>query len=79
MKGHSNEVTRLNVGLLDYLLRRCPVNLGNIILRHMLTTPAVNKRLLSYGSIIINILRHLGFPLLSQCMTRPIDWEERSF
>ena len=44
-KGHSNEVTQLDVGLLDYLLRRRSVNLGSIILRHMLTTLAVNNRL----------------------------------
>ena len=45
-KGHSDEVTCLDVGLLDCLLRRHLVNLGYIILRHMLSTPAVNNRLL---------------------------------
>ncbi|KAH9724430.1 hypothetical protein KPL70_007481 [Citrus sinensis] len=62
-KGHNDEVTHLDVGLLDYLLRRRPVNLGYIILRHMLSTPAVNNKLFPYGSIIIRILRHFRIPI----------------
>lgn len=42
-KGHSDEVTCLDVGLLDCLLRRRPVNLGYVILHHMLSTPTVNN------------------------------------
>ncbi|KAH9801181.1 hypothetical protein KPL71_000929 [Citrus sinensis] len=63
-KGHSDEVTRLDVGLLDSLLTDRPINLGYIIVRHMLSTPAVNHRLLPYGSIITKILRRLEVPLL---------------
>ena len=62
-KGHNDEVTRLDVGLLDCLLRRHPVNLGYVILRHMLFTSAVNSRLLPYGSIITRILRHFRIPI----------------
>lgn len=56
---HSNEVTRLDMGLLDCLIRRWPVNLGYIIPRYMFTTPAVTNRLFVYGSVITKILRAL--------------------
>ncbi|KAH9670243.1 hypothetical protein KPL70_016903 [Citrus sinensis] len=41
-----------------------PINLGYIIVRHMLSTPAVNHRLLPYGNIITKILRRFEVPLL---------------
>ena len=63
-KGHSDEVTRLDVALLDSLLTDRPINLGYIIVRHMLSTPVVNHRLLPYGSIITKILRRFEVPLL---------------
>lgn len=63
-KGHSDEVTRLDVAILDSLLTDRPINLGYIIVRHMLSTPAVNHRLLPYGSIITKILRRFEVPLL---------------
>ncbi|KAH9685791.1 hypothetical protein KPL70_014095 [Citrus sinensis] len=61
-KGHSDEVTRLDVALLDSLLTDRPINLGYIIVRHMLSTPAVNHRLLPFGSIITKILRRFELP-----------------
>ena len=62
-KGHSDEVTRLNVGLLDSLISGQPINLGYVIVRHMLSTPSVNHCLLLYGSIISKILRRFKVPL----------------
>ena len=62
-KGHSDEVTCLDVGLLDCLLRRRPVNLGYIMLCHMLSTPAINNRLLPYRGVITGILRHFRIPI----------------
>ena len=62
-KGHSDEVAWLDVGLLDSLLTGRPINLGYIIMRHMLTTPAVNHCLLPYGNIISKILRYFQVPL----------------
>ena len=56
-KGHSDEVTRLDVGLLDSFITGRPINLSYVIMRHMLSTPTVNHRLLPYGSIIIKIPR----------------------
>ena len=57
-KGHSNEVIRLDVGLLDSLIEGHLINLGYVILRHMLSTAVVNYHLLPYGSIISKILCH---------------------
>lgn len=56
---HCDEVTRLDMGLLDCLIRRRLVNLGYIIPRYMFTTTAVTNRLFIYGSVIIKILRAL--------------------
>ena len=55
-KGHSDEVTRLDVSLLDSLISGRPIHIGYVIIRHMLSTLAVNHRLLPYGSIITKIL-----------------------
>ena len=62
-KGHSDEVTCLDVGLLDCLLRRRPVNLGYIMLYHILSTPTINNRLLPYRGVITGILRHFRIPI----------------
>ncbi|KAH9791791.1 homogentisate geranylgeranyltransferase [Citrus sinensis] len=61
-KGHSDEVTRLDVGLLDSLITGRSINLGYVIVRQMLSTPAVNHRLLPYGNIITKILRRFEPP-----------------
>ena len=54
---------RLNVGLLDSLLERQPINLHYVILRHMLSTLGVNNQLLPYGSVITKILQHFHVPI----------------
>ena len=53
---HANEVTRLDIGLLDSLIRGRQVHLSFTIVRHMLSTPNVSNRSLPYGSIISKIL-----------------------
>ena len=53
----------MDVGLLDSLITERPINPGYVILRHMLSTPTVNHRLLPYGSIISKILQHFQVPL----------------
>lgn len=40
---HTDEVTRLDVALLDYILQRRWVNIGYVILRHMISTPVMNN------------------------------------
>ena len=54
---------RLDIGLLDSLILDRPINLGYVIVRHMLSIPAVNHCFLSYGSIISKILRRFDVPL----------------
>ncbi|KAH9781517.1 hypothetical protein KPL71_008504 [Citrus sinensis] len=53
-KGHSDEVMRLDVGLLDSLLSDHPINLGYVIVRHMLSTLQVR--------ILHTILQHIVTP-----------------
>ena len=61
--GHADEVTRLDIGLLDSLIRGRQVHLSFTIVRHMLSTTAVSNRSLPYGSIISKILRYFLVPL----------------
>ena len=62
-QGHTDEVTRLDIGLLDSLIHRRHVSLSYIILCHMLSTPKVSNRSLPYGSIITRILKHFRVPI----------------
>ena len=55
-QGHSDEVTRLDISLLDSLIRGRKVHLAFTIMCHMLSIPAVSNRSLPYGSIISKIL-----------------------
>lgn len=71
-QGHSDKVTKLDVSLLDSLIRRRRVNLLYAILCHMLSTPAVTNQSLPCGNIIIKILRHFHVSL-----TKPIYTEIR--
>ena len=59
---HTDEVTRLDVGLLDSLIRRWHVSLSYTIFCHMLSTPKVFNRSLPYGSIITRILKFFRVP-----------------
>ena len=61
-KGH-DEVTHLDVRLLDCIIRHQQVNLGYVIMRHTLSTTKVSSILLFYGSIITKILQHSRVPL----------------
>ena len=71
-QGHTNEVTRLDVGLLDSLLHRRHVSLSYTILCHMLSTPKVTNRSLPYGSVITRILKFFKVPI-----TEPVYLETR--
>ena len=55
---HTDEVTRLDVGLLDSLIRKRHVSLSYTILCHMLSTPRVSNRSLPYDNIITRILKY---------------------
>ena len=56
-------MTRIDVGLLENLLKRRPIKLGYVILRDMLSTYGDNHLLLAYGSLISKILRHFRVPI----------------
>lgn len=62
-KGHVDEVTRLDVRLLDCIICHRQVNLGYVIMRHILSTSKVSNMLFFYGSIITRILQHSRVPL----------------
>ncbi|KAH9696622.1 hypothetical protein KPL71_023234 [Citrus sinensis] len=63
-QGHTDEVTRLDIGLLDSLIRQRHVSLSYTIMCHMLSTPKVSNRSLPYGSIITRILNHFHVPIV---------------
>ena len=71
-QGHTDEVTRLDVGLLDSLIRKRYVSLSYTILCHMLSTPRVSSQSLPYGSIITRILKYFRVPI-----TEPVYLETR--
>ena len=62
-QGHTDEVTRLDIGILDSLIRRRHVSLYYTILCHMMSTPKVSNQSLPYGSIITRILKHFRVPI----------------
>ena len=71
-QGHTDEVTRLDVGLLDSLIRRRQVSLSYTILCHMLSTLRVSNRSLPNDSIITRILKFFRVPI-----TEPVYLETR--
>ena len=58
--GHLDEVSHMDVALIDCILRRRPINLGYTIIRTMLTIPNLITRSLPYGSLpeSLNTLRY---------------------
>ena len=61
--GHAHHVTRLDVALLDCILRGRKVNFGYVILRHMLSIPAINNWSFAFGGFITRILTHFRVPI----------------
>lgn len=61
--GHAHHVTRLDVALLDCILRGRKVNFGYVILRHMLSIPAINNWSFAFGGFITRILTHFWLPI----------------
>ncbi|KAH9704287.1 hypothetical protein KPL70_011393 [Citrus sinensis] len=70
--GHADEVSRLDVAILDCILEERVLNIGYIILHHMLSTPNLAKRSLPYASIITRILEYFRVPI-----TEPISLNSR--
>lgn len=61
--GHFDEVTRLDVRLLDSILVDRKVDVGYILVQHMLDTPDNKSRSLPYGSIITRVLKYFKVPI----------------
>lgn len=55
--GHADGIYHNDVALLDCIPKRRPINLGYMIIHHMLSIPAMVNRSLLYGNFITRILR----------------------
>lgn len=62
--GHENEVICLDVAILASILEERVLNVGYIILQHMLSTQKIPKRSLPFSTIITHILKHFRVPLI---------------
>ncbi|KAH9668295.1 hypothetical protein KPL70_021361 [Citrus sinensis] len=61
---HLDEVSHMDVAMIDCILRGCPVDLGYSIVRTMLSIPALITRSLPYGHFITRILKFFEVPIL---------------
>ncbi|KAH9658634.1 hypothetical protein KPL70_023569 [Citrus sinensis] len=61
--GHLDEVSHMDVALIDCILRHRPVDLGYTIVRNMLSIPKLITRSLPYGHFITRILKFFGVPI----------------
>ncbi|KAH9704714.1 hypothetical protein KPL70_011578 [Citrus sinensis] len=61
--GHLDEVSHMDVALIDYILRHRPVDLGYTIIRNMLSIPKLITRSLPYGHFITRILKYFDVPI----------------
>ncbi|KAH9716551.1 hypothetical protein KPL71_021497 [Citrus sinensis] len=62
--GHLDEVSHMDVAMIDCILRGRPINLGYSIIRTMLSILALITRSLSYGHFITRILKFFEVPIL---------------
>ncbi|KAH9801446.1 hypothetical protein KPL71_001040 [Citrus sinensis] len=62
--GHLDEVSHMDVAMIDYILRGRLVDLGYSIIRTMLSIPALITRSLPYGHFITRILKFFEVPIL---------------
>ncbi|KAH9697684.1 hypothetical protein KPL71_023711 [Citrus sinensis] len=61
--GHLDEVSHMDVALIDCILRHRPVDLGYTIVRNMLSIPKLITRSLPYGHFITRILKFFDVPI----------------
>ncbi|KAH9697997.1 hypothetical protein KPL71_023833 [Citrus sinensis] len=62
--GHLDEVSHMDVAMIDCILRGRPVDLGYSIIRTMLSIPALITSSLPYGHFITRILKFFEVPIL---------------
>ena len=60
--GHLDEISHMDVALIDYILRHRPVNLGYTIIQAMLSIPKLITCSLPYDHFITRILKHFRVP-----------------
>ncbi|KAH9801427.1 hypothetical protein KPL71_001026 [Citrus sinensis] len=60
---HLDEVSHMDVALIDCILRHRPVDLGYTIVRNMLSIPKLITRSLPYGHFITRILKFFDVPI----------------
>ena len=60
---HLDEVSHMDVALIDCILRHRPVDLGYTIVRNMLSIPKLITRSLLYGHFITRILKFFDVPI----------------
>ena len=58
-----DDVSHMDVALIDSILRHCPVNLGYIIIQTMFSIPKLITRSLPYSHFITRILKHFRVPI----------------
>ena len=68
--GHLDEVSHMDVALIDCILKRRPVNLGYTIIRTMLTIPTLITRSLPYSHFITRLLKYFDV-LIQEPSCRP--------
>ena len=61
--GHLDEVSHMDVALIDCILRRRSVDLGYTIVRNMLCIPKLITRSLPYSHFITRILKYFSVPI----------------
>ena len=61
--GHLDEVSHMDVALIDCILRRCLVDIGYSIVWTMLSIPKRITRSLPYSHFITQILKHFNVPI----------------
>ena len=61
--GYLDEVSLMDVALIDCILRYRPIDLGYTIVRNILYIPKLITRSLPYGHFIIRILKYFSIPI----------------
>jgi hypothetical protein len=67
-KGHFDEVTFMNLCLIDYIIRGCQINLSYIMMRNLIMAHDQKQKSLSYGQCLTTIFIH--FEILLTIMDR---------
>lgn len=70
-KRHGNEVTRLDIALLDSILESKKLNVGYIIIQHMLDAQNIGNRSLLFSTCI---LQYFWVPIAKPSFVKPKEF-----